>query len=92
MDIWGPALVSSNGCLYYLSVVDVCTRHTWIYFLLKNSDVVKICPQFHKVAKTHLGYTLKSVQTNNGSEIKALASYLSHHGIYHRFTFPYSTE
>lgn len=30
MDIWGPALVTSNGIVYYLSIVGVCTRFTWI--------------------------------------------------------------
>lgn len=47
MDLWGSATVSSNGFLYYLSIVDVYTRYTWIYFLHSKSDIATIFPQFH---------------------------------------------
>lgn len=70
MDLWGPAPVSSNGCLYYLSIIYVSTRYTWI----------------------HISCPLKFVQTNGGGELKALALYLSHHGIYHCSTFHYTSN
>lgn len=35
IDLWGPSYVISNGCSYYMSIIDVFTRYTWIYFLLE---------------------------------------------------------
>lgn len=63
-----------------------------IYFLHRKSDVAKVFQQFHKDVETQLGYNLKSVQTDNGGEFKALATYISHYVISHRFTCPYTSE
>lgn len=92
MDLWGLAPVSSNANLYYLNIIDVCTRYTWIYFLNKKSDVAAIFPQIHKSIENQLGHTVKAIQTDGYGEFKALAYYLVEYGINHRFTCPCTYE
>ena len=48
-DVWGPAsTVSRRGYRFYLSIVDDCTRFTWIFLLYKKSDVSLILFNFIK--------------------------------------------
>lgn len=33
-DLWGPShVVSTNGYLYYITLVDAFSKYTWIYLL-----------------------------------------------------------
>lgn len=49
IDIWGPFSVESiEGYKYFLTIVDDCTRVTWIYMLKTKHDVVTIFPLFLK--------------------------------------------
>ncbi|RVW30184.1 Retrovirus-related Pol polyprotein from transposon RE2 [Vitis vinifera] len=41
IDIWGPFNVSTpGGHRYYLTIVDDCTRATWVYLLCAKADVL----------------------------------------------------
>ena len=46
-DIWGPySQLSYSSYQYFLTLVDDCTRFTWIYLLKQKSDVSSIIPKF----------------------------------------------
>lgn len=77
---------------YYMSIVDIFTHYTWIYFLNWKSDVVKNFLQFYKHAKKQLSIVLKYVPIDGGGEFKALTPYFTQHGIEHRITFPYTSN
>ena len=43
-DVWGSHHISAMfGHRYFLTIVDDCTRFTWIYLLKKKSDVCCSC-------------------------------------------------
>ncbi|CAI7894448.1 unnamed protein product [Closterium sp. NIES-54] len=41
MDVVGPMKLGAAGAEYFLTIVDVYTRMTWVYVLSKKSDVAK---------------------------------------------------
>lgn len=43
LDIWGPFSVKSiEGSKYFFTIIDDCTRVTWLYMLRNKSDVATI--------------------------------------------------
>lgn len=60
VDLWGPTSVASNGNLYYMSIVDMYSRYTSIYFLHWKSDV-KTFIEFHVFTQKQLGGSLFSM-------------------------------
>lgn len=92
VDLWGPAPISSNGYEYFLSIVDIYTRFTWIYFLVHKSDATLVFQQFHRIAEKQFNNVIKSVQTDGGGVCKPLSVYLSSQSILHCLTCPYTYE
>lgn len=42
-DVWRPyKVISHNGCRFFLTLVDDCSRMIWVYMLRMNSDVIVI--------------------------------------------------
>ena len=42
-NLWGPSHVSStNGFLYYITLVDACSHFTWIYLLKSKSETLNV--------------------------------------------------
>ncbi|GJP35173.1 hypothetical protein CLOM_g19686 [Closterium sp. NIES-68] len=41
MDVVGPLKLGAAGAEYFLTIVDVYTRMTWVYVLPKKSDVAE---------------------------------------------------
>lgn len=53
IDIWGPYKVSINGNFrYFLTIMDDCSRATWTYRLVQNSDASKVLIAFCKFVET----------------------------------------
>lgn len=75
-----------------MSIVDIATMYTWIYFLQKKSDVARTFVELHSNVERQLVHLLKSVQTNGGGEFKYLSLYLLYHIINHRVTCQYTSE
>ncbi|CAI7764284.1 unnamed protein product [Closterium sp. NIES-54] len=70
---------------YFLTIVDVYTRMTWVYVLSKKSDV----PQ---TVKTNWLPMVKAIRTDRGGEFlsKNFSIWLKKNGIRHSLTMPYS--
>ncbi|TYK10642.1 Retrovirus-related Pol polyprotein from transposon TNT 1-94 [Cucumis melo var. makuwa] len=92
-DLWGPAVnVSHNGFRYYISFVDAYSRYTWIYFLNSKSDAFLAFQKFKTCVEKSLGQSIKSLQTDGGTEFKPFKPFLDQHGIEHRITCPYTSK
>ncbi|KAL5831851.1 hypothetical protein ACOSQ4_017205 [Xanthoceras sorbifolium] len=46
-DTWGPYHVPSHSRRrFFLTLIDDCTRFTWVYLMKNKSDVISIVPRF----------------------------------------------
>ena len=65
-DIWGPYHVHSHsGHKYFLTLVDDCTRFTWIFLLKEKSDVAKVSPKFYNFVLTQFDKRVKQFRSDN---------------------------
>ena len=54
-DIWGPSTIPNvSGARWFVSLIDDCTRVTWIFLLKQKSDVSIVIPSTQWF-KTNLG-------------------------------------
>ncbi|GJY58949.1 retrovirus-related pol polyprotein from transposon TNT 1-94 [Tanacetum coccineum] len=69
IDIWGPYKVPTNGKFrYFLTIVDDCSRGTWVYLLEQKSDVFDALKSFLKFVATQFEKQVKIVRSNNALE------------------------
>ena len=69
-DIWGPYHIPSySGYQYFLTLVDDCTRFTWLYLLKHKSDVHSIVPNFFNLVETQFGARIKQFRSDNAKEL-----------------------
>jgi len=93
VNVWGPApIVSTEKFRYYLILVDAYSRYSWLYPLKLKSNILSTFIAFHKLAELQYNFKLKSLQTDNGGEFKALLPYFQLCGIQSRFTCPYTRQ
>ncbi|KAE8688933.1 Detected protein of confused Function [Hibiscus syriacus] len=91
-DLWGPSPVVSNGYKYYVSFVDACTGHTWLYLFKDKSQAAYVFNLFHQLVKTQFGQKILAVQSDWGGEYRRLSRLLAEAGISHRITCPHTSE
>lgn len=92
-DLWEPSPSPSHGSYsYYIAFVDACTKYTWIYFLKHKSDALNAFKQFHSLVQNQFFITIKSVQTDWGSEYRPFTKYLADLGLSHRLTCPHTSQ
>ena len=52
-DLWGPFSVPTiDNCKYFLTIVDDCSRSTWVYLLKHKSQTQSILEQFCNLVET----------------------------------------
>ena len=78
-----------NDVLHFLSLLDDCTRHTWVY-LLQNKQVSSHIQNFISYAKNQFATTVKYFRSNNGTEIfhSLFTSIFEHNDIIHQKIIP----
>lgn len=96
-DVVGPiniSAVGNEGRRYLLTIVDDCSRKSWIYFLQEKSEVVKALENWTALVEKQLGYQVKTIRSDNGGEFlnNYLNLLLSEKGILHELTIPYTPE
>ena len=70
IDIWGPFSVESvEEYRYFLTLVDDCTRTTWVYMLKTKGDVSVIFSLFLKHVSTQYDMKVKAIQSDNAPEL-----------------------
>lgn len=57
--MWGPASVSSERCLFYVSFLYAYIRFTWLYLIRNKSEVVTKFLKFRKLVEVQFNFRLK---------------------------------
>ncbi|GJS67365.1 cysteine-rich receptor-like protein kinase 8 [Tanacetum coccineum] len=69
IDIWGSYKVPTNKKFrYFLTIVDDCTRGTWVYLLEQKSDSFEALKSFIKFVATQFEKKVKIVRSDNALE------------------------
>jgi IS30 family transposase len=67
--VFGPVPVPSLGkSVYYVSLINVVSRNTWIYFLRKKSEVSDKFKEFKVLVENQKEKKIKVLRTDNGGE------------------------
>ncbi|CAI6010148.1 unnamed protein product [Closterium sp. NIES-65] len=93
MDVVGPLKLGAAGAEYFLTIVDVYTRITWVYVLSKKSDVAETMKtDWLPMVERQQDRLVKSICTDRGGEFlsKEFGLCLKKNEIRHSFTMPYS--
>ena len=92
IDIWGPFSVESvEGFKYFLTIVDDCTRVSWIYMLRNKSDVKHVFSTFLDHASAQYQTTFKKIRSDNAPEL-AFTGLLNSKGTIHQFSCAYTPQ
>ncbi|CAI7871241.1 unnamed protein product [Closterium sp. NIES-53] len=93
MDVVGPLKLGAAGAEYFLTIVDVYTRLTWVYMLSKKSDVAEtVKTDWLPMVERQRDRLVKAIRTDRGGEFmsKEFSLWLKKNGIRHSLTMPYS--
>ncbi|CAI7879959.1 unnamed protein product [Closterium sp. NIES-53] len=93
MDVVGPLKLEAAGAEYFLTIVDVYTRMTWVYVLSKKSDVAEtVKTDWLPMVERQQDRLVKAIRTDRGGEFlsKEFSLWLKKNGIRHSLTMPYS--
>ena len=78
IDTWGPFSVPTHdGFRYFLTIVDDCSRATWVYLLKSKSDVLTVFPNFIAMVENQFNRRVKAVRSDNAPELKFTSFYNS---------------
>ncbi|BCR88813.1 uncharacterized protein ACHE_50011A [Aspergillus chevalieri] len=92
MDYWGPYVGGVGEERYYLSLIDDCTRYSWV-FIKKDrtsSSVQNTLELWLRQAERETGKMLLVIRTDNAKEFLALEPWAQLKGIQLEFTEPYT--
>ncbi|CAI7816548.1 unnamed protein product, partial [Closterium sp. NIES-54] len=93
MDVVAPLKLGAAGAEYFLTIVDVYTRMTWVYVLSKKSDVAEtVKTDWLPMVERQQDRLVKAICTDRGGEFlsKEFELWLKKNGIRHSLTMPYS--
>ncbi|CAI7912397.1 unnamed protein product [Closterium sp. NIES-53] len=93
MDVVGPLKLGAAGAEYFLTIVDVYTRMTWVYVLSKKSDVAEtVKTDWLPMVERQQDRLVKAIRTNQGGQFmsKEFSLWLKKNDIRHSLTMPYS--
>ncbi|CAI7791597.1 unnamed protein product [Closterium sp. NIES-53] len=93
MDVVGPLKLGAAGAEYFLTIVDVYTRMTWVYVLSKKSDVAEtVKTDWLPMVERQQDRLVKAIRTDRGGKFlsKEFSLWQKKNGIRHSLTMPYS--
>jgi len=69
IDLCGPIRTQSLGnAKYFMLLIDICNRKTWVYFLKEKSEVFKIFIEFKAMVENESGYRIQRLRSYNRGE------------------------
>lgn len=69
LDTWGPYRVQTRGKYkYFITVVDDCTRFTWVFLIQHKSDYLATLQLFYTYVEKHFNKPILNVRTDNAPE------------------------
>ena len=85
-DLWGPfSAPIIDGCRYFLTIVDDCSRCTWVYLLKHKSQTQSILEQFCTMIETQFLKKVKTIRTDNGTKF-IMSDFFVKKGILHQLS------
>jgi hypothetical protein len=92
-DLWTSPVLSVFGYKYYLVILDDCSHYLWTFQSRLKSDTFQTLSQFFAYVKTQFGYTVKSVQCDNGREFdnSTARTFFLGHGVPMRLSCPHTS-
>jgi hypothetical protein len=83
-DIWGPYFLSTHdGFKYFLTIVDDCSRSTWIYLMSSKADTRPLLLSFFTMIETQFNTKIKALRSDNGLEF-LMSDFFSSKGVIHQ--------
>ncbi|KAL2242389.1 UNVERIFIED_CONTAM: Retrovirus-related Pol polyprotein from transposon RE1 [Sesamum indicum] len=95
IDVWGPYnQFSITHCIYMLTIVDDCSRATWIYMMMHKSQVPQKLECFLNMIETQFNKRVKRIRSDNGTEFtnKQCQILFKDKGIIHETTCVHSPQ
>ena len=84
VDIWGPYHISTvEGYRYFLTLVDDCTRTTWIYLMKSKSETRPLLVSFITMIQTQFHALIKHIRSDNGQDF-SMPDFYASKGIIHQ--------
>jgi transposase InsO family protein len=85
---------SLNGCLYYVSFIDDCSRKCWIYFLKAKSDTFDKFKEYKAFIEKQTGKHIRTLRKDNGGEFESLQfeDFCKEARIKRELTVPYNPQ
>ena len=74
------------GYRYFITIVDDCTRFTWVYLLKQKSDVAVAIPQFFNMVTTQFNSSIKCFRSDNAKEF-AFTEFFNQRGVLHQYSY-----
>ena len=85
-DIWDSFhLPDQSGHRYFLTLVDDCTRFTWLYLLKHKSNVSYVIPRFFKLVSTQFHMKIRAFRSDNAKEL-LFHDFFADMGVVHQFS------
>jgi hypothetical protein len=68
-DIWGPYfLPTHDGFKYFLTIVDDCSRSTWVFLMSSKGATRSLLVSFFTMIETQFNTKIKTIRSDNGLE------------------------
>ena len=61
---------SYSGHRFFLTLVDDCTRFTWVFLLKNKSDAISVVPRFFHFVANQFGKAIKAFRSDNAPELE----------------------
>ncbi|PRQ49208.1 putative RNA-directed DNA polymerase [Rosa chinensis] len=94
-DLWGPSpSMSFEGFKYYFTLIDECTRYTWIFPLRNKREAFPLFQVFCAFIANQYSASVKVLQTDGGGEYTShiFKEFLAKNGISHQLSCPYTPQ
>ena len=93
-DLWTSPIIRNSGFRYYLVIVDDFSHYYWMFPLRNKSDAAITLVNFFAYARTQFSTTIRSLQTDNGTEFinSAVNTLLNSSGSMLRLSCPYTSQ
>ncbi|MBY3556030.1 DDE-type integrase/transposase/recombinase, partial [Modestobacter lapidis] len=83
---------SLGGSRYFVSFIDDYSRHAWIYFLKRKSEVINKFREFKALVENQFDRRIKVLRTDNGKEYEPVDKFCAEVGIARQNTIRYTPQ
>jgi hypothetical protein len=83
---------ASCGAIYFLTIVDDCSRAVWVYLLKTKDEVSHIIKQFFAMVHRQHNKQIKVLRSDNGTEFQGLKNYFQENGVIHQTSIRYTPQ